>query len=268
MQECPKGRCMPATLQMHSRPHPFAHGAPSWESREQWRSRPESRVVMRQQWSDLLFLHWRVDVEQIARCLPAGLHVDAWEGGAWVGVVPFAMRKVRPARLPAVPWLSDFLELNLRTYVFDEHGRAGVWFFSLDCNQPVAVGVARMLFGLPYQFASMRMTRADDKLEFASQRWRDPQRQDFRWREAGDAFCAEPGSLEWFLAERYLLFTQQHGQLKWGRVWHEPYVLREARVDSWSDRLFGLNGLSLPARAPDHVLASRGVTVEVHGLNT
>jgi len=94
---------------------------------------------MYQRWRRLLFLHWDWDVAAVQATLPAGLTVDPWEGRAWLGVVPFRMEGVRPRFLPAMGGLSNFPELNVRTYVRDERGRAGVWFYSLDCAQPIAV---------------------------------------------------------------------------------------------------------------------------------
>lgn len=101
---------------------------------------------MRQRWEKLLFLHWAWDAAEVQRTLPLGLTVDTFEGRAWLGVVPFFMRDVRPAWVPSVPGISNFLELNVRTYVFDGRGRPGIWFYSLDCNQRLAVRAARTFF--------------------------------------------------------------------------------------------------------------------------
>ena len=119
------------------------------------RVQPDSPVVMKQEWSHLLFLHWEMDPAIIQEQLPPGLTVDTYDGKAYLGVVPFHMDNVRPSFCPTVPGLSWFLELNLRTYVHDENGVPGVWFFALDCDQWLAVKLARGLFHLPYQHASM-----------------------------------------------------------------------------------------------------------------
>ena len=118
---------------------------------------------MRQCWSGLLFLHWPVDPAMIQSRLPDGLFVDTYDNKAWLGVVPFFMDRVRPVMLPPVPGLSWFLELNVRTYVHDAQGRPGVWFFSLDCNQPLAVEIARRFFHLPYEHAAMKAARRGDQ---------------------------------------------------------------------------------------------------------
>jgi len=50
----------------------------------------------------------------------------------WVGLVPFRVVGLTLPQAASVPWLSRFAETNVRTYVIDETGRRGVWFFSLD----------------------------------------------------------------------------------------------------------------------------------------
>ena len=119
------------------------------------RARPTRRAAMRQRWDDLFFLHWEHDAADLQARLPAGLTVDRFEGRAHLGVVGFRMNAVRPAGLPALPWLSYFRELNVRTYVRDADGEPGVWFFSLDCDRAPAVALARAWFGLPYEHATM-----------------------------------------------------------------------------------------------------------------
>ena len=135
------------------------------------RRRPLARPVMFQQWRDLLFLHWEFSVAEIQRTLPEGLFVDTFEGKAYLGVVPFFMQNIRPRFLPAVPGLSNFMEMNLRTYVHDRAGVPGVWFYSLDANQPLAVAIARRLFHLPYEHATMKSSRSPQGLiRYESQR--------------------------------------------------------------------------------------------------
>ncbi len=109
---------------------------------------PKSPWVMRMIWSELLFAHWPIQPDAVARLLPDGLTLDTRDGQAWIGVVPFLMSSVAPRCCPAVPGLSRFLELNVRTYVIRD-GKPGVWFFSLDAENPIAVRLARATFNLP-----------------------------------------------------------------------------------------------------------------------
>ena len=110
---------------------------------------PNASHVMHQTWHDLLFMHWRVPAESLRQHLPTALSLDTFDDSAWIGIVPFRMSDVRPRFLPALPWLSAFPELNVRTYVTLD-GRPGVWFFSLDAGNPLAVWIARAWFKLPY----------------------------------------------------------------------------------------------------------------------
>ncbi len=231
--------------------------------------RPAGAFVMHQRWEELLFLHWSFPPGEIQRTLPAGLRVDTFEGRAWVGLVPFFMRGIRPRWLPGAPWISNFLELNLRTYAVDERGRPGVWFYSLDCNRAPAVWLGRTFFHLNYQRAEMSAAlRTDGTMTYACRRRGADEAARFHWRLVGTSHTAEPGTLEFFLCERYRLFAsnQRTGRIRSGRVHHAPYPLQQAEVTQWSDQTFALDGLPRPARAPDHMIGSRGVAVNVFPL--
>lgn len=164
---------------------------------------------MAQVWHDLLFAHWPVSPHELRRHIPPQLSLDTFDDSAWLGVVPFRMSGIRPKHLPAVPWLSAFLELNVRTYV-TVGGESGVYFFSLDAGNPVAVALARTIFKLPYFRASMTLhTRADEVL-YTSQRTHagaPAAELTARYRPTGHVFRAAQGSLEWWLTERYCLYT-------------------------------------------------------------
>src|ERR1700728_1237358 len=124
---------------------------------------PKSPWVMTQRWNDLLFAHWPVPASDLVHLLPEELAVDTFDGSAWVGVVPFWMHQLRMRGLPAIPGASRFAELNLRTYVRDRHSnQPGVYFFSLDAANPIAVSVARMFFHLPYYWAHMSIKPQQD----------------------------------------------------------------------------------------------------------
>ena len=234
------------------------------------RPRPAGHVVMYQQWQDLLFLHWIYPAEAIQATLPEGLTVDTFDGKAYLGVVPFFMRNTRPRFLPAVPGISNFLELNLRTYVRDRAGVPGVWFYSLDANQWLAVKIARHLFHLPYEHAKMKATRTlEGRIRFESLRAdmpADGRRCVFDYA-AGAALPPQPGgSLEFFLVERYLLYSSAPDGLRRGTVHHEPYPLCHADLSEWDENLLPMNGFAPTGRPPDHVLMSRGVDVDIYPL--
>jgi len=220
------------------------------------RERPANDApVMKQRWDRLLFLHWQADAEELARHLPPGLALDLFDGKAWIAVVPFYMRRVRPVGLPSLPWLSNFLELNVRTYVVDENGRPGVWFFSLDTDRWIARTIARSFFKLPYFWASMAAGEsADAWTDYRVKRRGQSEIASYRYRGSGEARLAEEGSFEFFLLERYLLYAwdRRRQRLLRGRVWHEPYRFRDAEVSQWSAAPIAWDTLSLPVGEAHH----------------
>jgi len=221
---------------------------------------------MHQHWEQLLFLHWRWDAAEIQRTLPQGLYVDKFQGDAWLAIVPFFMRGTRPRFCPPVPGISDFLELNVRTYIHDEQGRPGVWFYSLDCNQPLAVWTARTFFHLPYQHARMNASIGDHEIDYICQRRGEPSESRFRYHLQPQTHAAEPGSLEFFLAERYLLFSKAPKGILCGQVHHTPYPLADVNLETWDVKPLLQAGFNDPNRPPDHIIGSPGVDVRVYPL--
>lgn len=166
---------------------------------------------MVQIWQDLLFAHWRVPEEHLRRVVPPQLPVDTFEGAGWIGVVPFMIRGARLPLTPPMPWLSQFPELNVRTYV-TVNGRPGVYFLSLDAASALAVFAARRTYRLPYFRAAMSTVRQGGEVVYSSERHSGGgEAAGFRarYRPHGPAFTAEPSSLEFFLTERYCLCARR-----------------------------------------------------------
>jgi uncharacterized protein YqjF (DUF2071 family) len=241
--------------------------------REALRLRPGSRPVMYQSWQQLLFLHWEVPTESLQKLLPTGLTIDTFEGRAYVGLVPFTMRGVRPAGLPSVRGLSYFHETNVRTYVHFQGQKPGVWFFSLDAANIVGAALGRRWFSLPYFFARMSLKVQESEgirqLLYTSRRiYPGPTPANTRI-EAEVRAPVEPakvGTLEYFLAERYLLYSvSRRGHLYQGRVHHTPYPLQVAEVTSLEESVLKAAGIDRPKTSPLVHYAS-GVDVEVFGL--
>ncbi|MGB2266477.1 MAG: YqjF family protein [Akkermansiaceae bacterium] len=242
---------------------------PTTEQRLAERCQPDSPVVMKQVWSHLLFLHWQMDPAIIQETLPQGLTVDTHEDNAYLGIVPFFMEDVRPSYCPALPGISWFQELNLRTYVHDDEGRPGVWFYTLDCNQWLAVKIARTLFHLPYQHASMESYQDHGTLTYISRRKRTEVSQIFKYPATLDHPCvAETGSLDFFLLERYRLFsTRKSGSIYSGQVHHKPYEFERIQVVDYSTELFSLCGFEPPECPPVSALIAQPVKVDIHPLS-
>lgn len=202
---------------------------------------------MHQNWGKLLFLHWSVPVSVLRPMIPGRLEIDTYDGGAWVSITPFTMWGIRPTMLPAIPGLSDSHELNVRTYVHAE-GVPGVWFFSLDASNVIAVLAARLGFHLPYFQAEMHLEEAADFISFTSRRTdeRGP-RAEFSasWSRGKPLPLPPPDSLEFFLVERYCLYASRQEKLYRARIHHQPWSLRAATIETLSSTMGEAHGMKL-----------------------
>ena len=232
------------------------------------RQRPSNQSpVMFQRWVHLLFLHWALSPDIVQMTLPQSLIADTFEGNAWVGIVPFFMRGVRPAGLISVPGISNFLELNLRTYVCDARGRPGIWFYSLDANEVLAVYLARAVFALPYKFAHMSAGVSDGEIDYRSRRFGCKDSLHYRYRASEKLGEANFGSLGFFLIERYRLFTRHGNKLFTARVHHSPYQLSKVTVTDANPALFTIDGFQTPAEPPVHTIYSERVDVAIYAMD-
>jgi uncharacterized protein len=208
---------------------------------------------MLQRWRRLTFLHWRYDPATIQRLLPDGLRIDVFDGSAWVGLVPFEILELRPPSVPALPWLSNFAETNVRTYAVGPDGSRGVWFFSLDAARWPAVVGARIAYGLPYFWASMRVVEDEDRLRYVSRRmWPRSSAESTDIRIApGRRFApTELTELDHFLTARYRLFTILRGKLGFAAIEHAPWPLETGQVVELHESLLETAALPPPRGEP------------------
>ncbi|MGI9077576.1 MAG: YqjF family protein [Gemmatimonadaceae bacterium] len=221
--------------------------------------------ALRMRWIDLAFLHWRIPAEMLRALIPAPLELDVFEGSAWLGVTPFRMTGVRPVFTPPIPTANDFPELNVRTYV-QYGGRAGVWFFSLDAASWVAVVTARSAVGLPYFHARMDQRRAGEVVDYDSFRTHSkapPAAFRGRYRPTGPVYRAEAGSLDYWLTERYSLFSRNAGKLLRLDIEHVQWPLQPATADIELNTMASAAGIMLPSDSP-HVRFTGELDVVAH----
>ena len=216
------------------------------------RERPAGRPIMYQNWGKLLFMHWRIDEKSLRPLIPAQLEIDTFDGSAWIGVVPFTMWGIRASFLPAIPGTSAFHELNVRTYVH-YRGVPSVWFLSLDAASKLAVWAARTFYHLPYFSAQMSLHQTDNTINYSSVR-KDrrgaPAELKATWN-VGETFApTSPGSLEFFLTERYCLDCEHRGKIHRARIHHQPWPLRKAELASLNSTMIECHGLPSPKGDP------------------
>ena len=211
---------------------------------------------MAQSWHDLLFAHWPIPAEEMRALVPSELELDTFDGEAWVGVVPFRMSGIRPRFCPAVPWLSSFLEFNIRTYVRSkdpENPKPGVYFFSLDAANPIAVAIARSTFKLPYFNAQMSLEEKDDVICCQTRRTRrgaPAAKFSGRVGPNGESYLAKSGTLEHWLTERYSLYTVSRGRVFCGEIHHQPWPLQPGVLEVETNSMALACGISLPDSEP------------------
>jgi uncharacterized protein YqjF (DUF2071 family) len=204
--------------------------------------------VMAQRWNDLLFIHRQADTDTLRALVPPALTLDLREGRAWVSVTPFYLSHLRPRGIPPLPGVSQFPELNVRTYV-TVGGKPGVYFFSLDAGNALAVYGARALYRLPYFRASMSVREArDGTIHYRSRRiHRTAPPAEFvaQYRPAGAVTHSKPGSLDHWLTERYCLYALDTARRVFrAEIHHHPWPLQPAELETDRDTMAAAAGLT------------------------
>ena len=229
---------------------------------QQLSEHPPHRVkwpVMFQGWDYLTFLHWRYQPDMIRPLVPPELELDTFDGAAWIGLTPFLLTGLRPPLLPPFPWISQFPEMNVRTYVRGPDGERGIWFFSLDADRVVAVLGARVSYGLPYRWAKMSVRLESKRIEYTSERHFGRGRA--RIVVARDA-PIQASEQELFLTARFRLYTKMAGSLASAQVEHPPWPLESASAVEMEQNVIENSGVPVPNGQP-LVHFSPGVRVRV-----
>jgi uncharacterized protein YqjF (DUF2071 family) len=225
--------------------------------------------IMRQTWNNIVWCHWPVAPEQVAALLPEGLTPHLFDGTAWVGLIPFSMQDLRlPGVLAAITRLfrvSNFGEVNVRTYVQGPTGQTGVWFFTLDSDDWLAVATANTAFGLPYRLATTTWDETGDTRRWTSHRRRDGARTEISVSIPAETWRPAAPGLEQFLVERYHLYTLRRGRLFRGRLRHEPWTVAPATLTHLVSDTVAAAGLSVSGEP--HVLVGHAVDVTVYPLH-
>jgi hypothetical protein len=229
---------------------------PGWPTTQRIYPPPSEAWMLYQQWDDLLFAHWPVPVELLRRAVPSALPIDTFDGQAWIGITPFLLTGMRARLMPPVPGLSDFPELNVRTYV-TVGDRPGVYFFSLDAGNPAAVAAARQFFLLPYHSAAMNVRADGPYTRYLSRRLDtqttgDPEAEFEAWyRPVGEVYHAKHGTLDHFLTERYCLYTVDNsGAPHRAEIHHGPWPLQKAEGEIERNTMTHGLGIALPDEKP------------------
>jgi uncharacterized protein YqjF (DUF2071 family) len=207
---------------------------------------------MHQTWGKLLFMHWRIEANDLRPLIPAEISIDTIDGSAWIGVVPFTMWGIRASFLPPIPGTSAFHELNVRTYVHCQ-GVPGVWFFSLDAANALAVWGARTFYYLPYFNARMDLQQSENQIVYGSTRVDGrgaPASFHGAWEIGETLPPTHPDSIEVFLTERYCLYASHRDRIYRSRIFHPSWPLQSAKLISHKSTMVSAIGLPEPDDEP------------------
>ena len=221
---------------------------------------PDRPHALSQEWRNLTFMHWEVEPIKLEPHIPDGLELDLFEGKAYFGTIPFQMKNVRPRFLPAVPGISTFPEFNIRTYV-KKNGIPGVLFLTLDAQSRITCWHAPRAYGLPYRYAKCNLKRKGEIFIWKSKRVSDGAILDGECKLVGEEMQATNNSLEYFLFERYSLYTELNGKLHMAYTLHEPWKFYAGEISLANNSLTESYDLGIDVMKPDYVHASYGVRV-------
>lgn len=190
---------------------------------------PKGRWVGMQDWKHLLFLHFPVYSPFMEHLLPKELELDMFNDQAWISIVPFKVDKMRVRKFPPLPILYPFSEVNVRTYV-KKDGVPGVYFFSMDAASLFAVTGAKIA-GLPYFHAKAKLRKRANKIYFRSVRKSD-EKETFKttYKPTGKLFFTEKGTIDYWLMERYALWSHKDDVLVRGDIHHKQWKIQHAEV--------------------------------------
>lgn len=213
---------------------------------------PNRLWVMKQTWEHLLFAHWEMHPSRLRELIPAELQLDTYDGKAWIAIIPFGMSGIHLRGLPPIPGTSTFLEINVRTYVTHQ-GKPGVFFFSLDAANKLAVALARRFLHLPYYHAEMKLTRSGSTISYTCRRTHrnvPPAEFNGSYAPSSQVYYAAQGSLESWLVERYCLYTVHERKIYRGEIHHDPWLLQRAEADIHFNSMAQSSRITLPDTAP------------------
>ncbi|WP_226669777.1 YqjF family protein [Metabacillus litoralis] len=227
---------------------------------------PRKPWVMKQTWEHLLFAHWKIDLDLIKPYIPDSLEIDTFNGEAWIAVVPFDMRNIRLRYLPEIPFTSRFPEINVRTYV-TKNGKPGVYFFSLDAANFLAVQVANTFFYLPYYYAHISCSKDKETINYYSNRLKQKRNYEFSasYKPISETFFAQKGTLEHWLTERYCLYTTNNNKLFISEIAHDPWPLQHAEATINCNTMIPISGFQSEQNKP-LLHYSKGVDVILWGI--
>jgi uncharacterized protein YqjF (DUF2071 family) len=213
---------------------------------------PKGNWTYYQEWNNALFLHWIVPFEALRKLVPQKLNLDTFDGAVYVSLVAFTMQKIRPRNLPAVKFISDFDEINIRTYV-DNDNRKGVYFLNIEAGKKLSTFIAKILSGLPYEKSNIRRNNRNYKSANVQKSFY----LDIEFEVKNQ--LTEKTRLDNWLTERYCLYLDKAETICRYDIHHKEWQIRDVDIKQLNVK-YKIGDINLTNK-PDLVHYSDGVKV-------
>ncbi|MFS4448478.1 YqjF family protein [Maribacter sp. 2307UL18-2] len=223
-----------------------------------WKIPPEGWKFY-QEWNNTIFLHWQVELNELKKFVPQELEIDLFDGKPWISVVAFTMEKIRPKNLPSFPPISDFDEINIRTYV-KSNSKTGVYFLSIEGGKSLSCKIAKGMSELPYRFS--KMERTENEYSSTNSEFNDYLRLGFKIGEK----INEKEELDKWLTERYALFQDTDKSINAFEIHHLEWEINEIELQKLEFNYPRFKNLI--KGKPDKVQYSDGVQVVAWGKHS
>jgi uncharacterized protein YqjF (DUF2071 family) len=186
-------------------------------------------------WRDALFVHYGIEPSVLQPHVP--FELELFEGRAWVSLVAFTQRGLRPAiggrwTSWAMAPVATHAFLNLRTYVRGADGVTGICFLAEWIPNRLSRIVGPLMYGLPFRLGRLRYEANERAVRVGGLGWRAE-----IVESEDEAVVAGAGTLDEFLLERYTAFTARRGRGYCFHIRHEPWRWRRVDVRVNDDSL-------------------------------
>ena len=206
-----------------------------------------------QEWNNVLFLHWKIPFDDLRQCVPQQFNLDTFGGDCFISLVAFTMQNIRPRMMPAFKFISDFHEINVRTYI-DNDNRKGVYFLNIESEKYLSTLIAKKLSGLPYEKANIKRTSKTFHSFNKIKRFR------LETEYAVNNIISDKTGLDTWLTERYCLYLDNKECTYRYDIHHREWEINTVEIKKL-DLHYKIGNITLSDLTPDLVHYSDGVNV-------
>lgn len=206
-----------------------------------------------QEWNKVLFFHWTIPFDILRKCVPENLNIDTFDGKCYVSLVAFTMEKIRPGFLPAVGLISNFDEINLRTYIENDN-KKGVYFLNIEAGKTLSTFIAKSISRLPYEKSNIIRTESTYYSENIKRGFN--LHTEFEIKNE----LHHKTELDKWLTERYCLYLDIDKKSYRYDIHHKEWDLKSVEI-KMLDLSYKIGGLNLTNKQPNLSHYSDGVKV-------